>query len=67
MKVRLKKKYAEHIDGVDLSGCNPGDVVDLPAEKARLVVAEEWAILERREHPPDPNSPHRRTEDRPTA
>lgn len=63
MKVRLKKKYAERIDGVDLSDCKPGDVFDLPPEKARLVVAEKWAIPERREHARAPDSPQRRADD----
>ncbi len=63
MKVRLQKKYANHIDGVDLSNCKPGDVVDLPAEKAQLIVAEKWAIPERREKPDAPHSPTRRAED----
>ena len=48
MKVRLTKKYAERIDGVDLVGRDVGDMLDLPTEKARLLVAEEWAMPDRR-------------------
>ena len=62
MKVRLTKKYAEQINGIDLHGRDIGDVLELPPEKARLVVAEEWAIPERRESTA-PDSPRRRYED----
>lgn len=49
MKVRLTRKYAERIDGINLKGCGPGDVLDLPPDEARLIIAEEWAIPERRQ------------------
>jgi len=49
MKVRLTRKLAEQIDGIDLEGRVPGDLLDLPPEQARLIIAEEWAIPERRE------------------
>jgi hypothetical protein len=32
------------MDGVDVSPHRVGDILDLPAEQARLLVAEEWAI-----------------------
>ena len=48
VKVLLTKKYAERIDGVDLGTREVGDILDLPAEKARLLVAEEWAMPDRR-------------------
>lgn len=55
MKVRLTKKYAEAIDGIDLRGHEPGDLLDLSPREAKMIVAEEWAILERRErHGPTP-------------
>ena len=49
MKVRLTKKYAERIDDVDLSGHRVGDVMDLPPREGLLLVAEQWAIPERRD------------------
>jgi len=49
MRVRLTQKHAEVIDGVSLEGHRPGDVFDLPAKDAKLLVAEHWAILERRQ------------------
>jgi len=49
MKVRLTRKLAERIDGIDLHGCKAGDVLDLAPREADLIVAEEWAIPERRE------------------
>lgn len=49
MKVRLTRKYAERIDGIDLKGREPGDLLELPTGEARLLLAEEWAIPERRQ------------------
>ena len=41
--VRLTRKYAEAIDGVDLSGNQVGDLLDLSARDARMLIAEGWA------------------------
>ena len=48
MRVRLTRKHADRIDGVDLQGREPGDLLDLSPQEAHLLMAEEWAILERR-------------------
>lgn len=48
MKVWLIRKYAERIDGVDLSGRHIGDRIDLPQIEAELLVAEQWALPDRR-------------------
>jgi hypothetical protein len=53
MRLRLVRKLAEEIDGVDLSHQHVGDVFDLPGRKAQLLVAEGWAIAERRFDGPD--------------
>jgi hypothetical protein len=50
MKVRLTKKLAEQLDGVDVSGHQEGDVFELSAHDAAMLVEERWAIPERREH-----------------
>lgn len=44
MRVRLIKKFAEKIDGVDLSGRSVGDLLNLKPRDARLLIAEQWAI-----------------------
>jgi hypothetical protein len=62
MKVRLTRKHAERIDGIDLRDHKTGDVFDLPADEARMIVAEEWAVPERRELCM-PNAPRRRADD----
>jgi len=49
MRVRLTRKLSDRIDGVDLKAHAVGDVIDLPALHGHLLLAEEWAILERRE------------------
>jgi hypothetical protein len=54
MQVKLTRKLAETIDGVDLSSHGVGDVFDLPATEAQLLIAEGWAnlhIAEVREFP----------------
>ena len=48
MRVRLTRKFADTIDGVDLRGHEVDEVFDVPTRDARLLVAEEWAIAERR-------------------
>jgi len=46
MKVRLIRKFADLIDGIDLSGAKAGEVLDLPAHDANLLIAEGWAESE---------------------
>jgi hypothetical protein len=43
MRVRLTRRLAECIDGVDLSRNAVGDVMDLSARDAKMLVAEGWA------------------------
>ena len=48
MKLRLLRKLADEIDGIDLRGHAPGDILDLPRSAAHLLIAENWAVAERR-------------------
>jgi hypothetical protein len=48
MRVRLVRKFADRIDGVDLRGHEVDEVFDVSPKEARLLMAEEWAIAERR-------------------
>ena len=48
MRVRLVRKLADRIDGVDLRGHEVDEVFDVSSTDARLLMAEEWAIAERR-------------------
>jgi hypothetical protein len=48
MHVRVVRKLAECVDGVDLSRCSEGDVIDLAEPEARLILAEQWAVPARR-------------------
>jgi hypothetical protein len=48
MKVVLTRKLADWMDGIDVADCEVGDALDLPAAEARLLVAERWAIPDRR-------------------
>jgi hypothetical protein len=44
MKVRLTRKFAEAINGVNLSRHAAGDVLDLPSPDTRVLIAEGWAV-----------------------
>ena len=48
VRVRLTRKLANVMDGVDVTNYEPGDLIDLPERKARLLVAEGWAIADLR-------------------
>jgi hypothetical protein len=64
MRVRLTRKLAECVDGVDLTGCRVGDVLDLTPREARLLVAEDWATSEeRRKASGEPPSIERRAKE----
>ena len=44
MKVRLTKRFAEMINGVDLSRVHAGDVVDISPRDAGILLSEGWAM-----------------------
>jgi len=46
MRVRLTRKLAEVIDGIDLRDHAVGDILELSEPEARLLLAEEWAVAE---------------------
>jgi hypothetical protein len=48
MRVRLIRKLANSIDGVDLTARQVGDTLEIPASEARILLAEEWAIRDSR-------------------
>ena len=45
MLIRLTRKLADCLDGVDVSHYLVGDVLDLPRREAHMLVAEGWAEL----------------------
>ena len=49
MRVRIVRKLANYVDGIDLSHYTTGQVVELPDRDARMVMAEEWATPARRD------------------
>lgn len=55
MLVRLTAKLAEVVDGIDLSACREGDIVELSDPDAGLLIAEGWA--ERVEEPTESAEP----------
>ena len=60
MHVKLQRKLAEQLDGVDLSQRRVGDVMDVPPRDARLLIAEGWASSA---EPARRNSSHPRARD----
>ena len=52
MLVRLTRKLADMVDGVDLSAYQVGQVLQLPWRDAWLLAAEGWGeLIERRRRP----------------
>ena len=43
MKVKLIRKFANAIDGIDLSRVRVGDTFDLKSHQAVLLIREGWA------------------------
>jgi hypothetical protein len=43
MRVRLVRKLADRLDGVDVSGHSSGDILELSRRDAELLIAERWA------------------------
>ena len=43
MRIRITRKFANALNGIDLSRVKTGDVVDLSEWNARVLVAEGWA------------------------
>jgi hypothetical protein len=44
MRVRLVRKLADQIDGIDLSAFNVGEILNMPRGSARMLIAEQWAV-----------------------
>jgi hypothetical protein len=42
-KVRLTRKFAEIINGIDLSRARAGEELELSARDAQMLIAEGWA------------------------
>lgn len=62
MKVRLRRVLAHYLDGVDVRNRQVGDVLDLSPQEAHLLIAEQWAVPERRvaDRPPPPTGERRK-------
>ena len=60
MKVVLTRKLADCVDGIDITAYRVGDVLDLPAVEAHTLMAEAWAMPDRRREPATPPSSERR-------
>ena len=43
ISVRLTKKLAASLNGIDVSALRVGDVIELPDSAARMMIAEGWA------------------------
>ena len=44
MRIRLIRKLADELDGIDLSAHGAGDVFEAPRYEAELLIAEAWAV-----------------------
>ena len=45
MRVKLVRKFANALNGIDLSHLAVGDVTEMKAHQAALLIAEGWARL----------------------
>jgi hypothetical protein len=55
LKVRLTRKLADMINGIDLRKWRVGQIIDLPKRHASLLIAEGWAqLIERRRKAREP-------------
>lgn len=45
LKVRLTRKLADSLNGIDLAAVNEGDCVELLPSDARVLILEGWAQL----------------------
>jgi hypothetical protein len=61
MRIRLIRKPALRLNGVDVSEVSVGDIVDLPERSARLLLVEGWA------EPAPGNPPAPTSESEPTG
>ena len=52
MRIRLVRKFANILNGVDLSRLSVGDVVEMAPHHAAMLVAEGWAQEVTNEPPP---------------
>ena len=43
-KIRLTRKLAERLDGVDLSSVREGEQIEVTPHEAELLIAEGWAV-----------------------
>ena len=46
VRIRLTKKLAESIDGIDLEQRRVGDIFEVSESEGRVLVAEQWAAWE---------------------
>jgi hypothetical protein len=53
MKIRLERKFAELINDVNISNYRVGDVIELPAHDAKMLLMEGWATTLDGEPAPD--------------
>jgi hypothetical protein len=58
MRVRLVRKLADILDGIDVSAYKSGDIVNLSQRDAELLIAEQWAVsAEYAPHTAQPSAP----------
>lgn len=43
MRVRLTRKFANSLNGIDLRKARVGEVIELAASQAEMLIAEGWA------------------------
>ena len=59
MKIRLTRKFADVLNGVDLSHAHAGEEIELPKRDAQMLIAEGWAAPASTANDEEPRRGHR--------
>jgi len=62
--VKLTRKFAQVIDGVNIARAHVGDRLELPQHEAEVLIAEGWAELVAPRGPRSPRQPHAQAADK---
>jgi hypothetical protein len=66
VRVRLTRKFANFIDGIDLRKVKSGDALELSPDEARILIAEGWGRADDSERKHAPKKTKKKKGRRPT-
>lgn len=66
-RVRLTRKFAQIINGIDLSKARAGEDIELSPRDAEMLIAEGWALPVAEVHDQAPRKSRKRRQRKPSA